>query len=299
MSTGEDPHDARDRALAVLRPRYSGRAPDPGLPPVLDRVADLQLRQLAADGRGRVPGVPADPFAGDGRWALRWSRAGPHSCSRPTGASWPTASTGVWIGRWTFALQGVAAGGMAVMSFLGGLTRAGDLRADLRARASGLALGLPAMLALVPALVPRRAVRAGRGAQRRRGERRAAGRAGDRRGSCSRLVGATWCFGLERLLVPGADPRAVLGARAAHRAARGARLDATRAGVCLAGRGAAAPHAVGIAVFAALAAPIQELAPVIAHTLGAGATGSGCCWVPWAAGPWSGPGPSIACRPTG
>jgi len=176
------------------------------------------------------------------------------------------------IGRWTFALQGVAAGGMAVMSLAGGLT-VPVIFVLTFALGAGLALGLPAMLALVPALVPpeqfEQAVAlnaAGVNVARLAGP--AIG------GILLALVGATWCFTLNAfsflalILVlfwvhvrPTGTRPALVSTRVALRFASGDR--------------AIRRLMLAIAVFAALAAPIQELAPVIAHTLGAGATGLG------------------------
>jgi predicted MFS family arabinose efflux permease len=176
------------------------------------------------------------------------------------------------IGRWTFALQGVAAGGMALMSLLGDLT-VPVIFVLTFALGAGLALGLPAMLALVPALVPpeqfEQAVSlnaAGVNVARLIGP--AIG------GVLLALVGATWCFGLNAF----SFLALILVLLWVHVRPTGTRsaLVSTRVALHFAwGDPAIRRLMLAIAVFAALAAPIQELAPVIAHALGAGAAGLG------------------------
>jgi MFS family permease len=176
------------------------------------------------------------------------------------------------VGRWTFAVQGVAAAGMAVMSFFG-LLSVPVIFVFTFALGVGFALGLPAVLALVPALVPvehfEQAVAlnaAGVNVARLAGP--ALG------GILLGLVGATWCFGLNAfsflalVFVLGWVQVRPSGPRAA--------LVSTRRALAFAWRDPAIHRLLfGMAVFAALAAPIQELAPVIAHTLGSGAVGLG------------------------
>ncbi len=176
------------------------------------------------------------------------------------------------IGRWTFALQGVSAGGMAVMSLLGLLT-VPVIFVLTFALGVGFALGLPAMLALVPALVPpeqfEQAVAlnaAGVNVARLAGP--AIG------GVLLALLGATWCFGLNAF----SFLALILVLFWVHVRPSGPRpaLVSTRAALRFAWADCAIRRLLlDIAVFAALAAPIQELAPVIAHQLGAGATGLG------------------------
>lgn len=176
------------------------------------------------------------------------------------------------IGRWTFALQGVAAGGMAVASLLGLLT-VPVIFVLTFGLGVGFALGLPAMLALVPALVPpeqfEQAVAlnaAGVNVARLAGP--AVG------GVLLAVVGATWCFGINAF----SFLALILVLFVVHVRQTGPRptLVSTRAALRFAwGDSAIRRLLLGIAVFAALAAPIQELAPVIAHELGAGATGLG------------------------
>jgi predicted MFS family arabinose efflux permease len=88
------------------------------------------------------------------------------------------------------------------------------------------------------------------------------------------LVGATWCFGLNAL----SFLALILVLLWVHVRPTGGRasLVSTRVAMRFAWGDAALRRLLwAIAVFAALAAPIQELAPVIAHALGAGATGLG------------------------
>jgi len=176
------------------------------------------------------------------------------------------------IGRWTFALQGVAAGGMAVASLLGLLT-VPVIFVLTFALGVGFALGLPAMLALVPALVPpeqfEQAVAlnaAGVNVARLAGP--AIG------GVLLALVGATWCFGLNAF----SFLALILVLFVVHVRQTGTRpaLVSTRVAARFAWGDVAIRRLLwSIAVFALLAAPIQELAPVIAHELGAGAAGLG------------------------
>jgi predicted MFS family arabinose efflux permease len=176
------------------------------------------------------------------------------------------------IGRWTFALQGLAAAGMAVMSLLG-LLSVPVIFALTFALGVGFALGLPAILALVPALVPpgqfEQAVAlnaAGVNVARLAGP--AVG------GVLLALVGATLCFGLNAF----SFLALILVLLWVHVRPSGSRptFVSTRLALRFAwGDVAIRRLLVSMAMFAALAAPIQELAPVIAHQLGAGATGLG------------------------
>lgn len=176
------------------------------------------------------------------------------------------------VGRWTFALQGVAAGGMAVMAFFGELT-VPVIFVFTFALGVGFALGLPAVLALVPALVPveqfEQAVAlnaAGVNVARLAGP--ALG------GVLLGLIGATWCFGLNAFSFLALV--AVLGWVAVRPTHPRAAVVSTRRALVFAWHDPAIHRLlVGMAVFAALAAPIQELAPVIAHSLSAGAVGLG------------------------
>jgi len=176
------------------------------------------------------------------------------------------------VGRWTFLVQGVAAGAMAVASLMGVLN-VGVIFVLTFALGCGFALGLPAVLALVPALVPveqfEQAVAlnaAGVNVARLAGP--ALG------GVLLSVVGATWCFGLN------AFSFLALVAVLSWVQLRPTEIRAQRVSTGRALRFGWADPAIhrlliGIAVFACLAAPIQELVPVMAHTLGAGALGLG------------------------
>lgn len=176
------------------------------------------------------------------------------------------------VGRWTFALQGVAAAGMAIGSYLGVLS-VGVIFALTFALGVGYALGLPAMLAIVPALAPpeqfEQAVAlnaAGVNVARLAGP--AIG------GILLSVVGATWCFGLNAFSFV-ALVVVLLWVKVRDMGPRPP-LVSTRFGLRFAWHDAAMRRILmGMTIFAALAAPIQELAPVIAHTLGAGAAGLG------------------------
>jgi MFS family permease len=176
------------------------------------------------------------------------------------------------IGRWTFALQGLAAGGMAVASLMGTLNVAVIFVLTF-ALGVGFALGLPAMLALVPALVPpeqfEQAVSlnaAGVNVARLAGP--AVG------GVLLSLVGATWCFGLNAFSFA-ALILVLLWVHVREMGSRPAGVS-TRVALRFARRDPAIRRLlIGMTIFAALAAPIQELAPVVAHELGAGAAGLG------------------------
>jgi MFS family permease len=176
------------------------------------------------------------------------------------------------IGRWTFALQGVAAGGMAVASLIGALS-VGVIFVLTFALGVGFALGLPAMLALVPALVPpeqfEQAVAlnaAGVNVARLAGP--AIG------GVLLSLVGATWCFGVNALSFV-ALIAVLFWVHVREMGPRPAGVS-TRFALRFARHDPAIRRLlIGMTIFAALAAPIQELAPVIAHTLGQGAAGLG------------------------
>ncbi len=271
MSTGEDPHDAR-----VPRSRSFA----PGVPGAL-QVRDFRqfwLASLISNCGSWLQTVAAgylvfqlthSPGMVGG---LALVARGPAFVFSTYGGKLADRVDRRRIGRWTFALQGVAAGAMAVMSFLGGLT-VPVIFVLTFALGAGFALGLPAMLALVPALVPpeqfEQAVAlnaAGVNVARLVGP--AIG------GVLLALIGATWCFGLNAF----SFLALILVLMWVHVRPTGPRsaLVSTRVALRFAWRDAALRRLMlSIAVFAALAAPIQELAPVIAHTLGAGAAGLG------------------------
>jgi predicted MFS family arabinose efflux permease len=176
------------------------------------------------------------------------------------------------IGMWTFALQGVAGLGMTVASALDVLT-VPVIYTLTFLLGIGFALGLPAMLALIPALAPKgmlsQAVSlnaAGINVARLAGP--AFG------GFLFDVAGPTWCFGINAfsfialivaLMV--VTPR-----DAGHRPERvGMRVALRFAWVDPGIR----RLLVGMAVFTTFAAPVQELAPVVADLLDAGPRGLG------------------------
>jgi MFS family permease len=271
MSDIEDPHDARvprSRSLA------------PGVPSVL-RVRGFRqfwIASLISNCGSWLQTVAAGYLVyhlthSPGMvGALALVSRGPAFVLSTTGGRLADRFDRRAVGRWTFALQGVAAAGMAVMAFLGGLT-VPVIFVLTFALGVGFALGLPAVLALVPALVPaehfEQAVAlnaAGVNVARLAGP--ALG------GVLLGLVGATWCFGLNAFSFLALV--LVLGWVSVRPTQPRAALVSTRRALVFAWRDPAIHRLLaGMAVFAALAAPIQELAPVIAHTLGSGAVGLG------------------------
>jgi predicted MFS family arabinose efflux permease len=175
------------------------------------------------------------------------------------------------VGIWTFALQGAAGLAMAVLAWADALS-VGVIFVLTGILGIGFALGLPSMLALIPALVPpenlSQAVSlnaAGINVARLAGP--AIG------GIVFDLLGPTWCFGLNAtsflaLIVALAVVRP-------RQHARSVGVGMRRAlGVAVRDR-AIRRLLVGMAVFTTLAAPIQELAPVVADLLDSGPRGLG------------------------
>ena len=178
------------------------------------------------------------------------------------------------VGIWTFLLQGVAAGLLAVDHLGRRRQRAGDLRPHLRGgrgvrpRPAGDAGPDPGPGAAAAAL-------AGGQPQRGRHQRGPPAGAGDRRRHARALRRDGLLRG-QRALVP----RAGVGAHAAGAAPAGALRAATATGCARPSRTpGATPRCAaccsGMALFTALASPIQELAPVVADRLDAGAGGLG------------------------
>ena len=177
------------------------------------------------------------------------------------------------VGIWTFLLQGAAAGLLAVITLLYGVSVAA-IYALTFVVGVGFALGLPAMLALIPSLVPRAQLSqavslnaAGINVARLLGP--AIG------GVTLALFGATVCFALNAvsflalvfalLVVPARPPATARSGGVRMREALGVALRDPALRRLL----------LGMALFTALASPIQELAPVVADRLGAGAGGLG------------------------
>jgi predicted MFS family arabinose efflux permease len=176
------------------------------------------------------------------------------------------------IGMWTFGLQGIAGLGMTLASFLDVLT-VPVIFALTFLMGIGFALGLPAMLALIPALAPKgmlsQAVSlnaAGINVARLAGP--AIG------GLLFDVAGPTWCFGINSFsfLALIAALIVVRPRDAGHRPERvGMRVALRFAWVDPGIR----RLLVGMAVFTTFAAPVQELAPVVADVLDAGPRGLG------------------------
>ena len=176
------------------------------------------------------------------------------------------------IGMWTFGLQAAAGAAMAVLSAAGALS-VGVIFALTFALGVGFALGLPAMLALIPALVP--VERLGQAVSLNAAGINVARLAGPAAGGLLfDLAGPTWCFALNAVsFLALIAVLAVVTPRA--QPPRGA---ATGVGAAL----TVALHdrplrrlLVGMALFTALASPVQELAPVVAARLDAGPRGLG------------------------
>lgn len=176
------------------------------------------------------------------------------------------------IGIWTFALQGVAAAGMAVMSALGVLG-VWVIYVLTFALGVGFALGLPAILATVPALVP--AERLSQAVSLNAAGINVARFAGPAiGGGLFAWLGPTWCFAVNATsflaliwVLARVDLR--------EHGTRG-RGVAMRAALSVARHDPGIRRLLlGMTGFAAFASPIQELAPVVAERLGAGPGGLG------------------------
>ncbi len=177
------------------------------------------------------------------------------------------------VGAWTFGMQAVAAGVLAVITLTDG-THVAAIYVLTFVVGLGFALGLPAMLALIPALVPppklSQAVSlnaAGINVARLAGP--AIG------GGVLAVFGATACFALNAVsflalvwVLLRLHPRPAV----VHAGAPVRMSDALRHAVH---DRAIRRLLVGMAIFTTLASPIQELAPVVADRLDAGATGLG------------------------
>lgn len=176
------------------------------------------------------------------------------------------------VGIWTFLLQAVAAGALALVTLVYGVNVIA-IYALTFVVGVGFALGLPAMLALIPALVPRgqlsQAVSlnaAGINLARLLGP--AIG------GLTLALFGATVCFAVNAVsFLALVWALLSLAPRPAAVGSGGVRM---REALAFAVRDRALRRLLlGMALFTALASPIQELAPVVADRLSAGAGGLG------------------------
>lgn len=176
------------------------------------------------------------------------------------------------VGIWTFLLQAAAAAALAVVTATSGV-HVWAIYLLTFVVGAGFALGLPAMLALIPSLVPRAQLSqavslnaAGINVARLLGP--AVG------GVTLALFGATACFALNALSF--AALVLVLLALPPRPAAAGASRARMREAFGIAMRDRALRRLLlGMAIFTALASPIQELAPVVADRLGVGAAGLG------------------------
>ena len=176
------------------------------------------------------------------------------------------------VGIVTFALQGVGAGGLAVLTAFDAATPP-VIYASTFVVGVGFALGLPAMLALVGVLAGRERLpeaialnAAGINVARLAGPTLG--------GVMLALGGPTWCFAVNAASF--ATLIAVLvGLRPFPPAAPGSRAKMREAVSYAVADRAARRLLVGMAIFAALAAPAQELAPVVAATLDAREVGLG------------------------
>jgi predicted MFS family arabinose efflux permease len=176
------------------------------------------------------------------------------------------------VGIWTFLLQGVAALLLAVAAW-SGVAGLGVIYALTFLMGVGFALGLPAMLALIPSLVsPDRLSQAVSLNAAGINVARAVGPAIG--GVLLATLGAGACFfvnAVSFLALVVALLRLPSPPRGEKRPSAPVRV-AVRYAV---GDPAARRLLAGMAVFAALAAPTQELAPVMASDLGAGPKGLG------------------------
>lgn len=176
------------------------------------------------------------------------------------------------VGIWTFLLQGVAALALALAAWWGGATVA-VIYVLTFLMGVGFALGLPAMLALIPSLVaPAKLSQAVSLNAAGINVARAVGPAIG--GVLLATAGAGVCFALNAvsfLALVAALLRLPRATKVESRPSAPVRVAVRHA----MGDRAARRLLVGMAVFAALAAPTQELAPVIAADLGAGPRGLG------------------------
>ena len=176
------------------------------------------------------------------------------------------------VGIWTFLLQAVAAGTLAVIAGVAGAD-VWAIYAFTFLVGIGFALGLPAMLALIPALVPQ--TRLSQAVSLNAAGINVARLAGPAIGGLTlALFGATACFALNAVsflalvLVLLRIPAGRAAARPEGVGMRGALAYAAR-------DDGMRRLLIGMAVFTALASPIQELAPVVADRLDAGPEGLG------------------------
>jgi predicted MFS family arabinose efflux permease len=177
------------------------------------------------------------------------------------------------VGIWTFLLQGVAAAVLAIITFADGVNVAAIYVLTFLV-GTGFALGLPAMLALIPSLVPR--ARLSRAVSLNAAGINVARLIGPAIGGVMlALFGATVCFAVNALSFLALVWALLLLPRAAPGRDRGGGVGMRQALGYAAGDPAMRRLLLGMALFTAAASPIQELAPVVADRLDAGAGGLG------------------------
>jgi len=176
------------------------------------------------------------------------------------------------VGIATFLLQAVAAGALAIITAISGPS-VPAIYAFTFAVGVGFALGLPAMLALIPALVP--APKLSQAVSLNAAGINVARLAGPAIGGGTlALFGATTCFTLNAFsflalvwVLWRIPPRPAPAVRERARMPEALRYAA--------GDPAIRRLLLGMALFTALASPIQELAPVVADRLDSGEVGLG------------------------
>jgi predicted MFS family arabinose efflux permease len=176
------------------------------------------------------------------------------------------------VGMWTFALQAVAAGTLALITFAGGANLAAIYVLTF-AVGVGFALGLPAMLALIPTLVP--APRLSQAVSLNAAGINVARLAGPAiGGGVLAVFGATACFALNAVSFLALVW--VLWRLAPRPPAAGRVRSSTRQALAYARRDPAMRRLLlSVGLFTALGSPLQELAPVVADRLDAGPEGLG------------------------
>jgi MFS family permease len=179
------------------------------------------------------------------------------------------------VGIWTFLLQAAAAGALALITWVSG-PEAWSIYALTFLVGVGFALGLPAMLALIPTLVP--GPRLSQAVSLNAAGINVARLAGPAIGGATlALAGATACFALNAasFLALVVVLRRLPAGRPAAARGRGDGVG-MREALSYGRRDPGMRRLlIGMALFTALASPIQELAPVVADRLDAGPEGLG------------------------
>jgi predicted MFS family arabinose efflux permease len=177
------------------------------------------------------------------------------------------------VGIWTFLLQGAAAAALAVITWADGVNVAAIYVLTFLV-GTGFALGLPAMLALIPSLVP--PSRLSQAVSLNAAGINVARLIGPAIGGVTLAVfGATLCFAVNALSFLALVWALLLLPREAPGRNRGGGVRMRQALGYAARDPAMRRLLLGMALFTAAASPIQELAPVVADRLDAGAGGLG------------------------